>query len=395
MSNAGDGGTDAPPSDRPTLQRAKQSGDQSPPKRVSPKKSRPAKKAASGSKKDKETVDLRTAAPARQESASQGESLFALIKALRLKVTAPIALVSTGIGFLASVAQFVNDADPVGLLTKAAAVGLGVVLLVGGTATAIYGWKRRLAVPVPILLLLATTFGATGVVVGATIEPRGLLAASQSGERQQPGAAAPTGALPTKASTSSPVTATSSPPTTDQRNSLSPTAPVAAPTPTPPQGAVSTAGQRPPNAARTSSTRTSTTKPPRSTAKPAPKAALTKPKTGDRVAQCTVLTGTSSNLPAGMTLVTIKHQSGKTDWYVERPASWQTPSKLRSWTDTQTFNNADGESFTLYVYLAPLDAVRAKPSGDTWALPAIPEGWSLLDQADVIADYSLTPECSG
>jgi hypothetical protein len=115
--------------------------------------------------------------------------------------------------------------------------------------------------------------------------------------------------------------------------------------------------------------------------------------------QCKIIRGTSWELPDGMTLVTVKHQPGKA-WYVERPKRWDQPALLSVWEDTQTFNAANGQQFTITVYLAPLEQVRsekARPENNpTWALTSIPVTWEQLAYVGVTVDSTHVPsECSG
>ena len=109
-----------------------------------------------------------------------------------------------------------------------------------------------------------------------------------------------------------------------------------------------------------------------------------------------MVTGTSENIPPGRTLVTVKHKPGG-EHYIEVPTGWESPDTLLTWSDTQYFNNATGESFTISVYLVGLDAVRAArddPRFDkSWQLTAIPKDWDLLDQVGVMVDGSSSPEC--
>ena len=127
-----------------------------------------------------------------------------------------------------------------------------------------------------------------------------------------------------------------------------------------------------------------------------PAASITKPSGGDRVASCTVVTGTSENIPTGRTLVTIKHKPGG-EHYIEVPTGWESPDTLLTWSDTQYFNNATGESFTISVYLVGIDAVRAArddPRFDkSWHLTVIPKDWVLLDQVGVLVDQASSPDC--
>jgi hypothetical protein len=129
-----------------------------------------------------------------------------------------------------------------------------------------------------------------------------------------------------------------------------------------------------------------------------PVAVITEPTNGQTVGVCKIVRGTSGGLPPGMTLVTVKHQNSA--WYVERPSNWDEPRLLSTWQDTQTFNHADGERFSIRVYAVPMDFVSAeksKPENDpTWALESIPADWIPLDSVDVVVDsMKVKADCEG
>lgn len=118
-------------------------------------------------------------------------------------------------------------------------------------------------------------------------------------------------------------------------------------------------------------------------ARPGPAASITTPRAGALVGACAIVKGTSANLPANTTLITIKHKPNAKYW-PERPTGWQSPSALTRWTDTQYFEDTANESFGISIYLAPLSDVQNVAD----SLTSIPTTWRKLDEVFVVANSS-------
>ena len=127
-----------------------------------------------------------------------------------------------------------------------------------------------------------------------------------------------------------------------------------------------------------------------------PTVTLLDPTNGENVGACKVIAGTSANIPVGSTLVTVKHKPGG-DHYVEVPTGWKSSATLARWSDTQYFNQADGESFTVSVYLASLSEVQSAKNDpryqNSWSLGSLPPSWRRLAEVSVLVSNSVKSDC--
>jgi hypothetical protein len=269
-------------------------------------------------------------------------------RSFRTELYTQVTVLGLALGMLAAIAQFLTSSRQV--LVEAVALCLAAVAGVAVVAALRTVWRRTITVPVHVLVVGAVVLlvsGAGSWAVGSNIA-RNVSA---------PGSSA------TESPTGTPSTSYSTPPST----TLPPTAPSSATSSPSDASALQLAAKN-------------------------MQVTITDPTTDQTVGVCKAIRGEAWPLREELTLVTVKHRDGGEAWYVERPASWDHPLQLSRWKDEQSFNGADGQDYTVGVYVVPLDEVKrekAKPQNNpTWALKEIPPGWELRADVTVHVDSS-------
>ena len=121
-------------------------------------------------------------------------------------------------------------------------------------------------------------------------------------------------------------------------------------------------------------------------------ASIIVPEAGQPVGSCVTVRGTAAQLPPGKSLVSVKHTPGA-DYYVESVWGWESPANLATWRVDQFFNDADGQRFTIGLYLVDLEWINNQDQTQAPALRALPSDWSRLAEVAVVVDGDVPSDC--